>query len=72
VVTVGHKERGARGRARQPWRLDEAAAQSGARAAPEQGDDRWGSPVCQARRGAKAARGEAFSREGGGNQVVRH
>jgi hypothetical protein len=27
---VGHKE-GARGRARQPWRLDEAAARSGAR-----------------------------------------
>jgi hypothetical protein len=72
VVTVSHKERGAPGRARQPWRLDEAAAQSGARAAPEQGDDRWGSPVSQARRGVKAARGEAFSREGDGNQVVRH
>jgi hypothetical protein len=27
VVTVGHKERGAR----QPWRLDEAAMQSGER-----------------------------------------
>jgi hypothetical protein len=27
---------------------------SGARAEPEQGDDRWGPPVSQARRGAKA------------------
>jgi hypothetical protein len=47
-------------------------ARSGAWAAPEEGDDRWGSPVRQARRGAKAARGEAFSREGGGNRVGRH
>jgi hypothetical protein len=72
VVTVGHKERGARGRARQPWRLDEAAARSGARAAPEEGDDRWGPPISQARRGAKVARGEAFSCEGGSNQAGRH
>jgi hypothetical protein len=52
VVTVGHKERGAR----QPWRLDEAVARSGARA----------------RRGAKAARAEAFPHEGGGNRAKRH
>jgi hypothetical protein len=69
---VGHKERGARGRARQPWRLGEAAAQSGARAAPEEGDDRWGPPVSRAWRGVKAAQGEAFSREGGSNQAGRH
>jgi hypothetical protein len=61
---VGHKERGARGRVRQPWRLN--------RAAPEEGDDRWGPPVSQAQRGAKAVRGEAFSREGGGNQAGCH
>jgi hypothetical protein len=39
---------------------------------PEEGDDRWGPPVSRARRGVKAARGEAFSREGGGNRAGRH
>jgi hypothetical protein len=68
VVTVGHKERGAR----QPWRLDEAVARSGARAEPEEGDDRRGPPVSRARRGAKAARAEAFPHEGGGNRAKRH
>jgi hypothetical protein len=72
VVTVGHKERGARGRAWQPWWLDEAAVQSGAQVAPEEGDDRWVPHVSQARRGAKAVRGEAFSREGGGNRAGHH
>jgi hypothetical protein len=43
-----------------------------ARAEPEEGDDRWGPPVSRARRGVKAARGEAFSREGGGNRVGCH
>jgi hypothetical protein len=55
VVTVIHKERGPQGRARQPWWLDEAAVQSGARAEPEEGDDRWGPPVSRAQRGAKVA-----------------
>jgi hypothetical protein len=50
-VTVSHKERGAR----QPWQLDEAAAWSGAGAALEEGDDRWGPPVSRARRGVKVA-----------------
>jgi hypothetical protein len=45
---------------------------SGAQAAPEEGDDRWGPPVSQARRGAKAARGEMFSRVGGGNPAGHH
>jgi hypothetical protein len=40
VVTGGHKERGAKGRVQQPWRLDEVAVQSGAQAEPEEGDDR--------------------------------
>jgi hypothetical protein len=57
---------------RQPWRLDEAAVRSGAQAVPEEGHDRWGPPVCQAQRGVKAAHGEAFSREGGGNRAGRH
>jgi hypothetical protein len=72
VVTVDHKERVAQGKAQQPWWLNEAAAQSGARAAPEEGDDMWGPPVRQARRGVKAARGKAFSREGGGHPAGRH
>jgi hypothetical protein len=38
---VGHKERGTWGRLRQPWRLDAAAARSGARwwLRREEGDD---------------------------------
>jgi hypothetical protein len=51
---------------------DEAAVRSGAQAVPEEGHDRWGPPVCQAQRGVKAAHGEAFSREGGGNRAGRH
>jgi hypothetical protein len=46
---VGHKERGTWGRLRQPWRLDAAAARSGARRRllREEGDDlpRWASWV---------------------------
>jgi hypothetical protein len=38
----------------------------------EGGDDRWGPPISPARRGAKAVRGEAFPREGGGNRAGRH
>jgi hypothetical protein len=72
VVTVSHKERGARGRARQSWRLDEATARSGARAAPEEGDDGWGPPISQARREVKLARGKTFSRVGGGNPAGHH
>jgi hypothetical protein len=48
------------------------AARSGARAAVEEGDDKWGPPISQTWRGPKATRGEAFSREGGGNQAGRH
>jgi hypothetical protein len=36
------------------------AVSQGAEWWPEEGDDRWGPPVSPARRGAKAARGEAF------------
>jgi hypothetical protein len=43
-----------------------------AQAVPEEGDDRWGPPISRARRGAKAARGEASPREGGGNQAGHH
>jgi hypothetical protein len=57
---------------RQPWWLDEEAARSGARVPSEEGDDRWGLPINQAQRGVKAARGEAFSHEGGDNQAGRH
>jgi hypothetical protein len=32
----------------------------------------WGRPVSRALRGAKAARGEVFPREGGGNRAGRH
>jgi hypothetical protein len=42
-----------------------------ARAEPEEGDDRWGPPVSRAWIGAKAARGEALPREGGGKRVGR-
>jgi hypothetical protein len=35
-------------------------------------DDRWGPPICQAWRGAKAVRLEAAPREGGGKRVGRH
>jgi hypothetical protein len=56
VVTIGHKE----------------AARSGARVVAEEGDDKWGPPISQTRRGVKAAQGEAFSHEGGGNQAGRH
>jgi hypothetical protein len=42
-----------------------------ARAEPKEGDDRWGPLVSRARRGVKAARGEAFPREGGGNRAGR-
>jgi hypothetical protein len=44
----------------------------GARVEPEEGDDRWGPLVSRARRGVKAARGEAFPHEGGGNRAGRH
>jgi hypothetical protein len=43
-----------------------------ARAEPEEGDDKWGPPISRARRGVKAAGGEAFPREGGGNRAGRH
>jgi hypothetical protein len=44
---VGHKERGTWGRLRQPWRLDAAAARSGAerRLYREEGDDLPGGPA---------------------------
>jgi hypothetical protein len=41
-------------------------------AEPEEGKDRWGPPVSQARRGVKVARGEAFPCEGGDNRAGRH
>jgi hypothetical protein len=41
-------------------------------AEPEEGDGRWGPPVSRAWRGAKATRGEAFPREGGGNRAGHH
>jgi hypothetical protein len=43
-----------------------------ARAEPEEGNDRCGPLVNWARIGAKAARGEAFPREGGYNRAGRH
>jgi hypothetical protein len=41
-------------------------------AEPEEGDGRWGPPISRARRGVKAARGEVFPREGGGNRAGHH
>jgi hypothetical protein len=47
------------------WRRGRAQAE------PNQGDDRWGPRVSQARRGAKVARGEEFPSDGGGNRAGR-
>jgi hypothetical protein len=57
VVVGGGEMRRRRGRA---W------------AESEEGDDRWGPLISWAQRGVKAARGEVFPREGGGNGAGCH